>query len=124
MLRIILILLSLYLCPNLYAIEGLASYFTRQSCIKEGSSTIMSNGKELNDNSNSCASWNYPLNTKLKVTNLENGKSYIVEVTTRGPAKRLVSKSRIIDLTKKIFNYLSDGHLEKGLIKVKVEEVK
>jgi len=100
---------------------GIASYFTRQSCIKEGSSTKLANGKELDDNSNVCGSWDYPLGSKLRVTNLENGKVYVVEVATRGPATELVRSGRIIDLSKKVFKYLSNSRLDKGIIKVKVE---
>jgi len=76
-------------------------------------------GWDFNENLLECASWKYPLGTVLKVTNLENGKSVVVRVVDRGPAKRL---GRIIDLTKYAFSQIAN--LRQGLIKVKVEVVK
>jgi len=68
-----------------------------------------------------CAMWDVPFNTMLKVTNLQNNKKIIVRVNDRGPAKRLYSKGRIIDLTKAAFAQIAD--LDKGLTKVRVEIV-
>jgi len=64
-----------------------------------------------------CASWDYPLGTVLKITNLENNRFVYARVTDRGPAKRL---NRIIDLTVYAFEQIAD--LKKGLIQVKVEK--
>ena len=66
--------------------------------------------------------WDLHFNTLLKVTNLNNNKSIYVRVNDRGPAKRLVNRGRIIDLSKKAFSYLDN--LDKGLIKVRVEIIK
>ena len=66
-----------------------------------------------------CASWNYPLGTVLKVTNLANGKSVIVRVNDRGPAKRL---NRVIDLTRESFRKIAD--LRVGLINVRITKVR
>ncbi len=52
-------------------------------------------------------------------TNMENGKVVICEVTDRGPAKKLVEKGRIVDLSKRSFEAISD--LKKGVIQVRVE---
>jgi rare lipoprotein A len=70
----------------------------------------------FNDSQLTCAMWDMPFNTILKVTNLENGKSVVVRVNDRGPAKRL---NRTIDLTKAAFFRIAD--LEKGLAEVSVE---
>tara|TARA_Y100001963_G_scaffold12110_1_gene15276 strand:- start:41 stop:403 length:363 start_codon:yes stop_codon:yes gene_type:complete len=63
-----------------------------------------------------CASWDYPLGTKLKIS---RGKtSIVVKVNDRGPAKHLL-KTRQIDLSQAAFHKL--GPLTKGLIMVQVE---
>ena len=62
--------------------------------------------------------WGKPFGTKLRVTNLANGKSTIVIVKDRGPHKRL---KRAIDLSRKAF--LEIASAREGLIKVKIETV-
>src|SRR3990167_10303378 len=98
-----------------------ASWYSRASCLREGTSGMMANGKELDDEKLTCAIWDYRFGTILLVTNLSNGKSVKVEVTDRGPAKRLVAKGRIIDLSVAAFAKLDK--LSKGLIRVSVEKV-
>jgi len=63
-----------------------------------------------------CALWDVPFDTLVEVTNLNNGKSVIVRVNDRGPAKRLVKQGRVIDLTKEAFSKIAD--LRKGLIPI------
>ena len=76
------------------------------------------NGEIFDDSRMACASWHYPFGTMLKVTNLANGKSVVVRVNDRGPAKRL---HRLIDLTKAAFRKI--GNTRNGLIKVRVTRV-
>jgi len=65
-----------------------------------------------------CASNNYPLNTQLKVTSLEDkSKSVICTVKSTGPFDR----SRIIDLSLTAFRQLAPSW--RGLVKVHVESV-
>lgn len=59
------------------------------------------------------ASNDYPMGTKLKVTNLDNGESVVVKVVSRGPFNHY-----IIDLPRDAFDKLAD--LGTGLINVKV----
>ena len=73
-------------------------------------------GEVFNPNDHTCAIWEFPFGTILKVTNLRNGKSVIVRVNDRGPAKRL---GRLIDLTRKAFSEIED--LRRGLCEVKIE---
>ena len=68
-----------------------------------------------------CASWFYPLGTRLQVTEAHNGNSVVVTVTDRGPARRLVRAGRKIDLSRAAFAVL-DG-LELGLADVIVAPV-
>ncbi len=76
------------------------------------------NGEVFNSNTLTCASWNHAFNEKLKVTNAINGKSVIVRVNDRGPAKRL---GRTIDLTKAAFSKIANPG--KGLAFVKIKKI-
>jgi rare lipoprotein A len=57
-----------------------------------------------------------PFGTKLKVTNLANGKSVMVEVNDRGP----FVKGRELDLSKAAFLEISRG-ISYGLMRVNIE---
>ena len=95
---------------------GKASWYSRHS---PGINRKTANNEVFDDTALTCAMWNVPFNQKLKVTNIENGKSIIVRVNDRGPHKRLVRHGRVVDLTQKAFSMLAPK--KKGLIKVKVE---
>jgi rare lipoprotein A len=58
-----------------------------------------------------------PLNTRVRVTNLDNGKSVIVLVNDRGP----YVDGRVIDLSTAAARRL--GMVKKGLVPVKIEIV-
>lgn len=98
-----------------------ASYYTVESCLREGTSGIMANGKRLDDARYTAASWDYPFGTRLRVTNTRNGKSVVVSVEDRGPAKRLYRKGRVIDLSKAAFERI--GALSAGIVPVKIERI-
>ena len=76
------------------------------------------NGEIFDDSKYTCAVWGIPFGTRLKVTNLKNGKSVICRVNDRGPAKRL---GRQIDVTKAAFQKIASLH--EGVIKVSVTRV-
>lgn len=80
---------------------------------------LMANNQPFDPDQLTCASWNYNLGTYLKVINLDNNKFVIVQVTDRGPNKKL---NRIIDMSKNSFAAIADIKL--GIINVKVEKVK
>lgn len=67
------------------------------------------------------ASPDYPKGTKLKVTNIKNGKSVIVTINDWGPERDLFP-DRVIDLDVTAFKQIANKRL--GTCKVKVEEVK
>jgi len=110
---LILVLISFLLMGYDY-MEGIASWYGG----KEKLNRYTASGEIFDPEGYTCASWYYPFETYLKVTNLRNGKSVIVRVNDRGPAKRL---GRIIDLTKRAFSEIED--LRRGLIRVKVEKI-
>ena len=80
---------------------------------------LTANGELFNPDKLTAASWHYPFNTRLKVTNTLNGRSVQIRVNDRGPNKRL---KREIDLPHSAFKQISDPKV--GLIQVKVEVVK
>lgn len=77
---------------------------------------LMANGKKFDPHALTCASWDYPLGTKLRVTHGWRGVT--VTVTDRGPAKRLLG-SRQLDLSRYAFSALADP--KAGVITVTIE---
>ena len=59
-----------------------------------------------------------PFGTRVRVTNLSNGKSVVVRINNRGP----YGKGRVIDLSQAAFSKIEN--MSKGLTKVKLEIVK
>lgn len=99
-----------------------ASWYSIESCLREGTSGICANGEVLNDARKTCASWDYPFGTKLQITNLHNGRSVVVLVTDRGPAKRLYRQGRVIDLSKGAFSEIAS--IKQGVIPIKIRRLK
>ena len=102
-----------------------ASWYSKASCIKEGTfqkwEGRCANGEIFDDTKLVAASWDYNFGTMLKVTNISTGKSVIVKVSDRGPAKRLYKKGRKIDLSKAAFKEIA--LLRQGVIEVKIEQI-
>ena len=97
-----------------------ASYYTYESCVREGTSGVWTaSGERFNHDDLTAAMWGVKFGTRVKVTNIDNGKSVIVRINDRGPSKKLVKKGRIIDLSKGAFK--SIANLKRGIINVKVE---
>ena len=106
-----------------YSFAETASYYTYESCRREGSSGVWTaSGERFNENDLTAAMWGVPFGTKVRVTNLANGKSVVVRINDRGPAKRLVKLGRLIDLSRGAFEKIAS--LKKGVIEVKVEILK
>ena len=95
--------------------KGVASWYSETD---PGILETTANMERFDDSQFTCAIWDVPFNTLIKVKNIENGKSVVVRVNDRGPAKRLVRQGRIIDLTKAAFSRLSS--LNRGLIPVEI----
>lgn len=69
-------------------------------------------GSTYNQNELTAAHKSLPFGTKIKVKNLENGKSVRVRITDRGPFK----PGRIIDLSKAAANAI--GMINDGVVEV------
>ena len=91
---------------------GYASYYADKF---EGKATA--SGEIFSQKKLTAAHKTLSFGTKLKVTNLQNGKTVLVTVNDRGP----FVEDRIIDLSKAAAEQL--GMLGNGVIKVRIETI-
>lgn len=82
----------------------------------EGNQTA--NGEAFDMNALTAAHPSLPFGTKVRVTNLENGKSVVVRINDRGP----YAKDRVIDLTKAAAEKIDI--LDSGVAEVRIERLK
>ncbi len=75
-------------------------------------------GERFDQFSKTAAHKKLPFGTKVKVTNVKNGKSVVVKINDRGP----FVKGRIIDLSRSAFEAI--GNTDSGVIDVTIEVVK
>ena len=75
---------------------------------------LTANGEKFNMYKLTAAHKKLPFGTRVKVTNLNNGKSVIVRINDRGP----FVKERVIDLSKKAAQ--SIGMIKAGHVPVKI----
>jgi rare lipoprotein A (peptidoglycan hydrolase) len=76
-----------------------------------------SSGERLDQTHATAAHRDLPLNSLVRVTNLDNGRSVIVRITDRGP----VSESLLIDVSPKAADELAMK--QAGIVRVAVEQV-
>lgn len=93
-----------------HEVRGVASYYGPGF---QGNKTA--NGERFDMHAMTAAHKTLPFNTKVRVKNLDNGKSVIVRINDRGPFK----KGRIIDLSKGAAKKI--GMLQTGTAHVKLE---
>jgi rare lipoprotein A len=100
-------------CPEedkSYREVGVASWYG-----EDFHSRKTANGDIFDMNSMTAAHRTLPMPSIVRVTNLENGKSAVLEVNDRGP----FANDRIIDVSRRAAQRL--GFVEKGIARVKVE---
>lgn len=90
--------------------EGLANFYSDNFQGKK-----MGNGDSYDKNKLTASHKKYPFGTKVKVTNIENGKSVIVTVTDRMAEKN----PAVIDVTRRAAEEL--GFVKVGKARVKLE---
>ena len=90
--------------------RGKASYYAKRF---HGRKTA--NGERFDVNAMTAAHRKLPFGTKVKVTNLENGRSVVVRINDRGPFAR----GRVIDLSPAAARQI--GMIRAGIVKVTVE---
>lgn len=89
---------------------GKASYYAHKF---HGRTTA--NGETYDMHAMTCAHKSLPFNTKVRVTNRNNGRSIVLRVNDRGPFK----KGRIVDVSYGAAKKL--GMIQRGIVPVKVE---
>src|SRR4051812_33960256 len=105
--RLICLLLALVIAPATFAKSGadknsaqagtrvgLASFYGKGF---QGKKTA--DGEKFDKNDITAAHPTYPLGTRLRVTNLNNGRAINVRVNDRGPARKHQAHGVIIDLS-------------------------
>ena len=90
--------------------EGEASYYAHKY---HGRTTA--NGEIYDETKMTAAHKTLPFGTRVRVTNLANGKKVVVRINDRGP----FIKGRIIDLSYKAAGELD--YISRGVVKVRVE---
>lgn len=93
--------------------EGIVSWYADKFQGKRTSSGEVYNNKEL-----TAAHRTLPFGSKVKVTNVKNGKSVIVKINDRGPH----TQSRVMDLSKAAFSQI--GSTNSGVLNIEMEVVK
>lgn len=92
--------------------RGKATYYSRRATGARSAS-----GERIHHDSLTCAHRKYPFGTRLRVTNLANGRQVEVRVTDRGPYGR----GKIIDLSYAAARAL--GMIAQGIGMVEVEAI-
>ncbi len=85
------------------SVMGKVSHYSVDGCLGCSSTLTMSNGERLDDSVATIACNRLPLNSKVRVTNLDNGLSVIARVTDRGGFEKY---GRIADLTPAVYEVI------------------
>lgn len=101
---------SVFSGGNVLSGSGKASYYGERFHGK-----LTASGTVFNMNEMTTAHRSLPFGTKVKITNLRNGKSVVVKVTDRGP----FVKSREFDLSKAAFQEIAS--ISTGVISIEYE---
>ncbi|MBK1884078.1 septal ring lytic transglycosylase RlpA family protein [Luteolibacter pohnpeiensis] len=101
--------------PTVKSVQtGKASWYS----IRTNHGTKTASGQRLDEQAATAAHKTLPMGTKVRVTNMSNGKSEIVTINDRGP----FVQGRVIDVTVGVAGRL--GFVKKGVVPVKVEVLK
>lgn len=93
-----------------YVETGKASFYANVHQSKK-----TANGEVYDYKLNTAAHRTLPFGTKVRVTNMANGKSVVVKINDRGP----FVKNRILDLSQSAFRSIADA--SSGIIEVQIE---
>jgi rare lipoprotein A len=92
--------------------DGMASFYTVRSSGRRTAS-----GERLDAKALTAAHRTLPFGTRVRVTNLENGRDIVVRINDRGPFRR----GRVIDVSMAAARSL--GFVQDGLARVRVQVV-
>jgi len=119
---------------NSTAKEGLASWYDRESCIKESGQAIMANGQPLDDNAMTAALWIVGKNGRplkpdgrlVKITSVQDGsrKAVTCAWTDNGPGCVPRSEGVICDLTPRaMLSLAGEDGIREGRVEVTMEGI-
>jgi len=91
--------------------KGEASWYS----VRSNGGTQTASGEKLKEEASTAAHKTLRMGTRVRVTNLRNGKSEVVKIIDRGP----FTKGRIIDVTTGVAKRI--GFYSRGVAPVKVE---
>jgi N-acetylmuramoyl-L-alanine amidase len=98
------------------SISGYATYFNDWET---------ASGQHVYPWTNGCASWDYPLNSMVRIYNKRTHKSIIIKVIDRGPNEKLYKQGKILDLTTASFSRLADRtDWNAGKMAISIKEVR
>lgn len=93
-----------------HALTGIASYYWQEQ--------MTSSGERFDKTALTAAHRSLPFNTRVRVTNLANGRSVVVRINDRGPFK----PGRVIDLSEAAARTID--MTGRGLAQVRIEVVR
>ena len=96
--------------PDNYSEAGIASYYAHKY-----QGRLTANGERFNMYEMTAAHKSLPFDTRVRVFNVNNGRSVLVRINDRGP----LIEGRIIDLSYSAFAHIADH--EQGLVDVVLE---
>ena len=91
---------------------GIAAYYSN---VFHGRRTA--NGERYDKNAYTAAHKRLPFGTRVRITNLENGKSVVLKINDRGPS----AENRIVDVSRRASRDL--GFIRQGLTEVRLEVI-
>ena len=91
----------------------MASYYSEKETSRRTAS-----GRRYDETEATAAHRTLPFGTRVRVTNLANGRTVVVTITDRGPYR----KGRIIDVSKGAAKNL--GFLREGVARVRIEALR
>lgn len=121
--RIILIVLTLLILGrNAWALEGYATYYTIESCLREGNTGITASGEQFDESKLTCALRSRKFGREYVVYSPTTGRSVIVRHNDYGPGQGPLKRGVVIDLSPRAFRAVC-GDLKQGKCLVNVQEV-
>lgn len=120
---VVALCLILFAASACWSMELTASWYSVESLKKEGtwrtSHGKTASGEQFSESERTCATWDYPLHTILRVRSRDGLRNTVVRVNDR-TAKRF--KGKRIDLSPAAFREIA--RLEQGVVPCIVEVVK
>lgn len=120
---ILMMVMYTILCiGNAWALEGYATYYTIESCLREGNTGITASGEQFDESKLTCALRSRRFGRHYVVYSPATGKSVVVRHNDFGPGKGPLNRGVSIDLSPTAFKAVC-GDLKQGKCLVNIQEV-